>query len=133
MKKDIKKEVEKYMKLPYTIELIKEEDGTYYASVKEFSGCATEGDTIEEAATMIEDAMRGWIESNIERGLEIPLSDIWKLPKDFDAKKEKMRKRIKKMFGNYKLTKEEIDGLREAGNEDLIQYSMNLLRNSKGE
>ena len=96
MKKDIQKEVEKYMKQPYIIEFIREEDGTYYVSVKEFSGCATEGDTIEEAATMIEDAMRGWIESNIARGLEIPLPDIWKLPKDFDAKFNKSFKKFKR-------------------------------------
>ena len=75
MKRDIKKEVEKYMKLPYTRKLIKEDDGTYYIAIEELPGCASVGDTAEEAMEMIKDAIRGWIESNIERGLEIPLPD----------------------------------------------------------
>ena len=71
--KGIKKEVEKYMKLPYTRKLIKEDDGTYYIAIEELPGCASMGDTIEEAMEMIKDAMRGWLESNIVRGLGIPL------------------------------------------------------------
>jgi len=48
-------------------------------------------------------------------------------------RKEKVIKRVKEKFKNHKLTREEIDELRKAGNEDLIQYSMNLLRNSRDE
>ena len=54
-----------------------------------------------------------------------------KFSKDFFARKEKMIKRVKEKFKNHKLTREEIDELRKAGNEDLIQCSMNLLRESK--
>jgi predicted RNase H-like HicB family nuclease len=75
-KRDLKKEVQKYMKLPYTIKLIPEEDGTYYVAVDELPGCASMGDTVEEALEMIKDAMEGWLESNIERGLEIPLPNV---------------------------------------------------------
>jgi predicted RNase H-like HicB family nuclease len=75
-KQDLEKEVQRYMKLPYTIKLITEEDGTYYAAVDELPGCASMGDTVEEALEMIKDAMRGWLESNIERGLEIPLPNV---------------------------------------------------------
>jgi len=64
-----------YMELPYTIKLMPEEDGTYYAYVEELPGCATVGDTEEEAMEKIREAMWGWIESNLERGLEIPLPD----------------------------------------------------------
>ena len=77
-KKNIEKLVEKYVNLPYTIEFIPEEDGTYFVKVKELPGCMSAGDTPEEAVEMIHDAMRGWIESNIERGLEIPLPDVMK-------------------------------------------------------
>ena len=94
MKKDIQKEVEKYMKLPYTFRIVPEEDGTFFIMVEELSGCMSEGHTVDEAMEMIKDAMRLWLEDSIERDLEIPLPDVWKLPKDFDAKKEKMRKRI---------------------------------------
>ena len=76
--KGIKKEVEKYMKLPYTRKLIKEDDGTYYIAIEELPGCASMGDTIEEAMEMIKDAMRGWLESNIARGLEIPIPEVMK-------------------------------------------------------
>lgn len=76
MKNKIKKEVEKYMQLPYTIKLIKEDDGTYYVAVDELPGCASMGDTANEAMEMIQDAMRGWLESNLERGLEIPLPEV---------------------------------------------------------
>jgi len=75
-KRDLKKEVQKYMKLPYTIKLIPEEDGTYYVAVDELPGCASMGDTVEEALEMIKDAMEGWLESNIDRGLEIPLPNV---------------------------------------------------------
>ena len=76
LKQDLKKEVQKYMKLPYTIKLIPEEDGTYYVAVDELPGCASMGDTVEEALKMIKDAMEGWLESSIDRGLEIPLPDV---------------------------------------------------------
>lgn len=77
-KKNILKGVEKYMKLPYTIELIPEEDGTYFVKVKELPGCMSAGDTVEEAIEMIHDAMRGWLEVAIEDGLEVPLPDVVK-------------------------------------------------------
>ena len=68
-----KRDIERYLRLPYTFKLIPEADGTYYAYVEELPGCATVGDTPEEAMEKIREAMWGWIESNLERGLEIPL------------------------------------------------------------
>jgi len=77
-KKNIEKEVEKYMKLPYAIELIPEEDGTYFVKVKELPGCMSAGDTPEKAVEMIHDAMSGWFEIAIEDGLEVPLPNVMK-------------------------------------------------------
>ena len=68
----IEKEIKKYMELPYTYKLIKEDDGTYFIEVEELPGCVSMGDTEEEAREMIKDAMKGWLESCLERGLEIP-------------------------------------------------------------
>ena len=65
--------IKEYLNLPYTIKLIPEADGTYYVYVAELPGCASIGDTPEEAMARIKEAMEGWIESNLERGLEIPL------------------------------------------------------------
>lgn len=72
------KRIEKYMKLPYTIKLIPEEDGTYFVEVEELPGCMSAGDTPEEAIEMIQDAMRGWLEVAIEDGLDIPLPNATK-------------------------------------------------------
>jgi uncharacterized protein YwgA len=51
---------------------------------------------------------------------------------DFLRKKQLLKKRVKEKFKNRKLTKEEAEGLKAAGNEDLIQYSRSLLRESRG-
>jgi len=58
--------------------------------------------------------------------------EVIKFDSDFLKKKELLKKRVIKKFGNRKLTKEEADSLKEAGNEDLIQYSRSLLRESRG-
>jgi antitoxin HicB len=41
--------------------LKKEEDGSYFVSIKEHPGCFSVGDTIHEAIEMIEDAKKAWI------------------------------------------------------------------------
>jgi|GEM_PF-3786590 len=50
---------------------------------------------------------------------------------DFLKKKELLKKRINEKFKNRELTKEEAEGLKRACNEELIQYSRKLLRDSK--
>ncbi|MEA4861625.1 hypothetical protein SDC9_83294 [bioreactor metagenome] len=72
--------IDDYLKLPYTLELTKEEDGSYFISVKELEGCFSVGDTALEALAMIEDAKRAWIEFSLEKGLPIPK------PEDPDSK-----------------------------------------------
>jgi len=70
----MKKTVEEYMALPYTIE-ITSDDGSYFVKMKELEGCMSVGDTKSDALTMIEDAMREWLAVAIEDGIEIPLPD----------------------------------------------------------
>lgn len=68
--------VEDYLKLPYNyiIQQITDESGTYfYAKVLELDGCQTTGETFEEAYENIKEAMKGWIETKLEAGLEVPL------------------------------------------------------------
>ena len=48
------------------------EDGGYTATVLELPGVITEGDTLEEANTMLEEAMALWLEAELEQGHEIP-------------------------------------------------------------
>ena len=67
--------VEEYLQLPYTIEVIRDnnpENPGWVARVVELPGCITQGDTFEELGEMIRDAMRGWIEVALEDGEDIP-------------------------------------------------------------
>ena len=74
--KQLTKETQKYLNLPYTFELIKEDDGTYFVKVKELPGCMSNGKTADEAMKNIKDAMEIWLESSLRRGLEIPLPEV---------------------------------------------------------
>ena len=48
-------------------------EGGYVVSVPALPGLVTEGDTIEEARAMAKDAIRGYIESLVKHGEEIPI------------------------------------------------------------
>jgi len=72
---NIKKDLEYYSKLPYTIILEKWDDGDgpyYVARVAELPYCLIHGDTPEEAVAEIEEVKLDWIKSNLQRGLKIP-------------------------------------------------------------
>jgi predicted RNase H-like HicB family nuclease len=68
----MKEEIKATLARPYTRELIKNEDGTWFARIVEFVGCMTEGDTAEEAIENLEDAMATWVEAHLEDGDPIP-------------------------------------------------------------
>jgi antitoxin HicB len=65
-------EVERYLALPYTRELVPEGDGTWFARVLELQGCMTVGDTQSEALDNLNDAMSAWIEAKLEERERIP-------------------------------------------------------------
>lgn len=48
------------------------EEGGYLVTCPALPGLVTEGDTMEEARRMAEDALRGYLESLLEDGLSIP-------------------------------------------------------------
>jgi antitoxin HicB len=62
-----------YLKLHYPITLYPEDEGGYTVEIKELPGCVTQGETLEEALEMIEDAKTAWITVNLELGNPIPL------------------------------------------------------------
>jgi antitoxin HicB len=69
----MEKNLDYFLKLPYTVELTPDpEDGGWVVSVKELPGCLSQGETIEEAMEMIQDAMTGWLELALEDGDPIP-------------------------------------------------------------
>lgn len=66
------KDIQYYLNLPYTIEIMREDAETWFARVVELPGCMTEGDSAAEAAEMIQDALAAWIEVALEDGQAIP-------------------------------------------------------------
>ncbi len=65
-------EVERRMRMRYSHNLIRNEDGSYFAQIIEFPGCMTEGDTPAQALEMLDDAMRTWLCGRLEDRLDIP-------------------------------------------------------------
>ena len=59
----------------YTYTIILDPDldeGGYTVTVPALPGCVTQGETLEEAIAMAEDAIRGYIESLLKDGEPIP-------------------------------------------------------------
>ena len=69
-------EVKDYLLLPYHIVIrhITDESGSYYfATVQEFDGCMSHGETYAEACENIQEAMELWVEAKLEGGFPVPL------------------------------------------------------------
>jgi predicted RNase H-like HicB family nuclease len=58
----------------YTFTMLFEpaEEGGYVVTCPALPGLVTEGDTLEEARRMAQDALRGYIESLLEDGVSVP-------------------------------------------------------------
>ena len=65
------KTIEEYMKLPYKIELIPDEEGGFVTSYPDLPGCLSSGKTIEAAYTNAIAAKREWLAAAIEEGISI--------------------------------------------------------------
>ena len=65
--------LEYYLKLQYPITLYPDIEGGYVAQIKDLPGCLTQGETIEETMTNINEARELWIETAYEAGDNIPL------------------------------------------------------------
>lgn len=68
---DERKPLAYYLGRRYTFNVIAEEDG-YFIIFPDLLGCMTQVETIDEIPHMAEDARQGWIETEYERGAEIP-------------------------------------------------------------
>lgn len=70
------------MKVVYPACFYEEEEG-YSVEFPDLPGCITQGDTLEEAMAMAEDAALGWILISLEDGEELPVpSNIKKIKMD---------------------------------------------------
>jgi predicted RNase H-like HicB family nuclease len=72
-RKTLRKPLDYYLALQYSFNVRAEPEGGYVALFPDLPGCMTQGETLEELVAMAEDARRGWIETEYERGNEIPL------------------------------------------------------------
>lgn len=68
----MKKDLDRYLRLRYPMEVVQAEEGGYFAHIPDLPGCMAQGETIEEAVKNLEDAKRAWIEVRLEDGLEVP-------------------------------------------------------------
>ena len=66
------KTLEYYLALPYSIELIPDESGVWFASTPLLKGCMTQGDTRAEALSMLDEAKELWLETALAEGMPIP-------------------------------------------------------------
>ena len=65
------------MKVVYPACFYKEKDGGFSVQFPDLLGCCTQGDTLEEAIQMAEDAALGWLLTSVENNEEVPkASDI---------------------------------------------------------
>jgi antitoxin HicB len=60
------------MRYNYKILLTKEDEGGYMVTVPALAGCITQGDNIEEALAMAQEAIELYIEELQSRGEKIP-------------------------------------------------------------
>ncbi len=60
------------MKLVYPANFYYEKEGGYSVEIPDLLACVTQGDTLEEAMEMAQDAALGWILTAIEEEEEIP-------------------------------------------------------------
>lgn len=67
------KPLEHYLSLQYPFNVLADPDGGYVAVFPDLSGCITQGDTLEELVAMADEARKLWIETEYERGNDIPL------------------------------------------------------------
>mgnify|MGYP002588146882 CR=1 FL=1 len=68
--------VNDYLELPYNyiIQKINDESGEYYyAHVLELDGCQSDGDTFDEAYRNLCEAMKGYIQTKLDNGYDVPL------------------------------------------------------------
>lgn len=79
----MEKNLEYYLQLPYTFELVKDPDDPWFIQVKELPGCMSHGDTPEEAVAMIREAMEGWIALTLDLGRPVPEPEP---PDDYSGK-----------------------------------------------
>jgi len=66
------KSLEYYLGLNYRTSVYRDDEGDFIVKVAELPGCIADGKTPNEAFDNLKSAMRSWIESRMQAGLEVP-------------------------------------------------------------
>ena len=66
------KSVEYYLGLPYRTVIYPSSEGGYAVEIPDLPGCVSQGETLQEALAMVEDAKLCWIADALEKGEEVP-------------------------------------------------------------
>lgn len=61
-----------YLKAEYSFNVIADQDGGYVVIFPDLPGCMTQIETLDELVAMATEARELWIETEYERGAEIP-------------------------------------------------------------
>ncbi|MCC3779376.1 toxin-antitoxin system HicB family antitoxin [Streptomyces sp. UNOB3_S3] len=69
---DLQSRAEELFQLPWSREVLADEDGGYLARVPELPGCFADGDTVEEALANLNLILREWLTISLERGDSVP-------------------------------------------------------------
>jgi antitoxin HicB len=115
-----RKPLEFYLELKYPITIIPDVAGGYVAEIEDLPGCFTQGETLEETYTNMEEARHLWLESAYEDGLYIPL------PRDENQYSGKFNVRVPKELHR------KLDRLAEREGVSLNQFIVSTLSHSVG-
>ena len=94
-----RKPLDYYLNLKYSITIIPDESGGFAAEIEDLPGCITQGDTLEETYSNMEEARKLWLETVYEDGQYIPLPNqeveysgkfILRAPKSLHRKLDRM-------------------------------------------
>ncbi len=72
VKSKARQPLEYYLGLKYPVTVVPSEDGGFVAHIKDLPGCITQGDSLEEAMAMIDDAREVWLRGNYAEDNPIP-------------------------------------------------------------
>jgi predicted RNase H-like HicB family nuclease len=78
-----RKPLEYYLGLQYPLNLVADPDGGYVVIFPDLPGCLTQVETLDELASMADEARVLWIETEYESGHDIPLPSY---PEEFSGK-----------------------------------------------
>ncbi|MGH8906830.1 MAG: toxin-antitoxin system HicB family antitoxin [Egibacteraceae bacterium] len=64
--------IEELVRLPWSRQVVADEDGVFLASIPELDGCFIDGSSMEDALERLEDILREWLELAVQEGVPIP-------------------------------------------------------------